>query len=108
MRLDTREQPIIMTEPPLNAPENRELTAEIMFETFNVPGLYIGMQAILALYASFVAERSSKVPSAASSHYDLCQRQLHFQGYSCQASSAWQLSFKVREVYASVCSAWVI
>jgi actin-related protein 3 len=27
------------TEPPMNSPENREYTAEIMFETFNVPGL---------------------------------------------------------------------
>ena len=26
------------TEPPLNTPENREYTAEIMFETFGVPG----------------------------------------------------------------------
>ena len=27
-----------------NTPENRELTAEIMFETFNVKGLYIAVQ----------------------------------------------------------------
>ena len=60
MRLDTTEQPVILTEPPLNAPENRELTAEILFETFNVPGLYIGMQATLALYAGFLSERNEK------------------------------------------------
>ena len=29
-----------------------------MFETFNVPGLYIAVQAILALAASFTASRS--------------------------------------------------
>merc|ERR1711865_761111 len=34
--------------------ENRELTAEIMFETFNVKGLNIGVQAVLALYAQWV------------------------------------------------------
>jgi actin-related protein len=34
----------MQTEPPLNAPENREYTAEIMFETFNVKGLYIAVQ----------------------------------------------------------------
>jgi actin-related protein 3 len=34
----------LQTEPPLNAPENREYTAEIMFETFNVKGLYIAVQ----------------------------------------------------------------
>lgn len=64
MRLDPSEQPVIVTEPPLNAPENRELTAEILFETFNVAGLYIGTQATLALYASFIAERTAKVMSA--------------------------------------------
>lgn len=40
-----------MTEPPMNTPENREQMAEIMFETFNVKGLFIGVQATLALYA---------------------------------------------------------
>ena len=29
----------VQTEPPLNPPENRENTAEIMFESFNVQGL---------------------------------------------------------------------
>lgn len=37
----------------MNPPENRELTAEIMFETFNVPGLYIAVQAVMALAASW-------------------------------------------------------
>lgn len=45
------------TEPPLNAPENREYTAEIMFETFNVPGLYIAVQAVLALAASWTSKQ---------------------------------------------------
>lgn len=35
---------IFQTEPPLNTPENREYLAEIMFESFNVPGLYIAVQ----------------------------------------------------------------
>jgi actin-related protein 3 len=33
----------------MNPPENRENIAEIFFETFNVPGLYIGVQAVFAL-----------------------------------------------------------
>lgn len=44
------------TEPPLNPPENREFTAEVMFETFNVPGLYIAVQAVLALAASWTSK----------------------------------------------------
>ena len=43
-------------EPPLNPPENREFTAEIMFETYNVPGMYIAVQAVLALAASWTTK----------------------------------------------------
>jgi len=35
---------LVQTEPPLNTPENREYLAEIMFESFNIPGLYIAVQ----------------------------------------------------------------
>jgi hypothetical protein len=38
--------------------QNREYTAEIMFESFNVAGLYIGVQAVLALAASLASKRS--------------------------------------------------
>jgi len=50
----------LLTEPPLNPPENREYTAEVMFETFNVPGLYIAVQAILALAASWTSRQVSE------------------------------------------------
>lgn len=50
----------LLTEPPLNTPENREYTAEVMFETFNVPGLYIAVQAILALAASWTSGKVEK------------------------------------------------
>ena len=46
----------LQTEPPLNTPENREYTAEIMFESFNVPGLYIAVQVSVlsrGLYSLF-------------------------------------------------------
>ena len=52
MRCDPEDHHVLLTEPPMNAPENRELTAEIMFESFGVKGLYIGVQAVLALVAS--------------------------------------------------------
>eukprot|EP00976_Prorocentrum_cordatum_P067085 1178581-Prorocentrum_minimum.AAC.5 len=44
MRCDPEDHYFLLTEPPLNAPENREYTAEIMFETFNCAGLYIAVQ----------------------------------------------------------------
>ena len=49
MKCDPQEHYFVLTEPPMNPPENRENIAEIFFETFNVPGLYIGVQAVLAL-----------------------------------------------------------
>lgn len=59
LRAEPEDHYFLLTEPPLNTPENREYTAEIMFETFNVPGLYIAVQAVLALAASW-ASRSAE------------------------------------------------
>lgn len=57
LRCEPEEHYVMLTEPPLNPPENREATAEIMFETFNVPGLYIAVQAVLALAASWTSKQ---------------------------------------------------
>ena len=48
----TRQHPVLLTEPPLNPRENRDMAAQILFETFNVPALYTSVQAVLSLYAS--------------------------------------------------------
>lgn len=42
----------MLTEAPLNPRKNRERSAEMFFETFNVPALYVSMQAVLSLYAT--------------------------------------------------------
>jgi actin-related protein 3 len=52
LRCDPEDHFFLLTESPLTPPENREYMAEIMFETFNVPGLHIAVQAVLALAAS--------------------------------------------------------
>lgn len=46
------DHPVLLTEAPLNPRKNRERSAEIFFETLNVPALYISMQAVLSLYAT--------------------------------------------------------
>eukprot|EP01117_Protostelium_nocturnum_P000998 TRINITY_DN11319_c0_g2_i1.p1 TRINITY_DN11319_c0_g2~~TRINITY_DN11319_c0_g2_i1.p1 ORF type:complete len:422 (-),score=120.71 TRINITY_DN11319_c0_g2_i1:105-1370(-) len=60
LRCEPEDHYFLLTEPPLNAPENREATAEIMFETFNVPGLYIAVQAVLALAASWTSKNATR------------------------------------------------
>lgn len=57
LRCEPEDHYFLLTEPPLNPPENRESTAEIMFETFNCSGLYIAVQAVLALAASWTSSK---------------------------------------------------
>ncbi|TEB34624.1 actin binding protein [Coprinellus micaceus] len=57
LRAEPEDHYFLLTEPPLNAPENREQTAEIFFESFNIKGLYIAVQAVLALAASWSSNR---------------------------------------------------
>eukprot|EP01129_Flabellula_baltica_P015617 TRINITY_DN8016_c0_g1_i1.p1 TRINITY_DN8016_c0_g1~~TRINITY_DN8016_c0_g1_i1.p1 ORF type:complete len:381 (+),score=90.49 TRINITY_DN8016_c0_g1_i1:30-1172(+) len=52
LSVQAEEHPVLLTEAPLNPTKHREKCAEIFFETFNVPSLYIAMQAVLSLYAS--------------------------------------------------------
>jgi centractin len=52
LKILSEEHPVLLTEAPLNPRANRDQTAQIFFETFNVPALYLSIQAVLALYAS--------------------------------------------------------
>lgn len=61
LRCDPEDHYFLLTESPMTAPESREYTGEIMFETFNIPGLYIAVQPVLALAAGYTTSKVSSL-----------------------------------------------
>jgi actin-related protein 2 len=51
MQIDTTGRKILLTEPPMNPLKNRETMCEVMFERYGFGGVYVAIQAVLALYA---------------------------------------------------------
>lgn len=51
LQIDPRGQKILLTEPPMNPLRNREQMCEVMFDRYGFGGVYVAIQAVLALYA---------------------------------------------------------
>ena len=51
LKVDPVEYYTMITETPMNPKENREKMTQIMFETFNIKGLYIAVEPVLSLYS---------------------------------------------------------
>jgi len=51
LKINPPECKILLTEPPLNPKQNRKLMLEKMFEKYGFQGVYVGIQAVLTLYA---------------------------------------------------------
>ncbi|CUM46415.1 uncharacterized protein AC631_04524 [Debaryomyces fabryi] len=52
LKTNAEEHPLLITEAPLNPRINRDKMCQILFELFNVPCIYVSIQAVLSLYAS--------------------------------------------------------
>merc|ERR1712086_843852 len=52
LRVDPSEHRVLLTEAPSNPKANREKMTTLMFETFQVQGLYVSIQAVLSLYSN--------------------------------------------------------
>ena len=52
LRVDPSEASVLLTEAPGNPKANREKMCSIMFETFQVQGFYVAIQAVLSLYSN--------------------------------------------------------
>jgi len=51
LKIDPKQCKILLTEPPMNPKQNREMMIKEMFETYGFEGVYIAVQAVLTLYA---------------------------------------------------------
>lgn len=50
--IDPTEHPMLLAEPSSNSPQQRERTAELMFEKYKVPALFLAKNAVLTSFAS--------------------------------------------------------
>ncbi|KAK2111582.1 hypothetical protein P7K49_011328 [Saguinus oedipus] len=95
LRVAPEEHPVLLTEAPLNPKANREKMTQIMFETFNIPAMYVAIQAVLSLYASGRTTGIVMDSGDGVTHTILTKR-----GYSFTTTAEWEI---VRDIKEKLC-----
>merc|ERR1739847_51880 len=98
LRIAPEEHPTLLTEAPLNPKANREKMTQIMFETFNVPAMYVCIQAVLSLYAS--GRTTGIVLDAGRDLTDYLMKILTERGYSFVTTAEREI---VRDIKEKLC-----
>ncbi|XP_040588800.1 actin-85C-like [Mesocricetus auratus] len=52
LHIAPEQHPVMITEPPLNRADVKSRITQILFETFNVPAMYMANQGVLSMYAA--------------------------------------------------------
>ena len=52
LKISPEDHNVLLTESPTNPKTNREKVTQMMFENFNVPGMYIAIQSVMSLYSA--------------------------------------------------------
>merc|ERR1712107_637714 len=100
LRVAPEEQPVLLTEAPLNPKANREKMTQIMFETFNMPAMYVVIQAVLSLYASGRTTGIVMDSGDGVSHTNYLMRILTERGYSFTTTAEREI---VRDIKEKLC-----
>ncbi|KAH8073432.1 hypothetical protein JL721_2725 [Aureococcus anophagefferens] len=97
LRVAPEEHPVLLTEAPLNPKANRERMTQIMFETFNVPAMYVNIQAVLSLYAATRSPRDRGADLAGRDLTDYMMKILTERGYSFTTTAEREIVRDIKE-----------
>ncbi|XP_051269397.1 beta-centractin-like [Dicentrarchus labrax] len=100
----SEEHPVLLTEAPLNPSKNREKAAEIFFENFNVPALFISMQAVLSLGVRHRSHHRCRVGLGGRDVSRYLRLLLRKEGYNFNTSAEFEVvrTIKERACYLSL------